>query len=255
MADFAAEMCIRFHREGLPFSLEHPGRSIARKLDKWVELQNSPGVSCTEHHHCMFEPCEKRKFQVLINNIEGFDEEIGLLCKSAAVCSRTHCAHDSFKHNVEDGKVTNFGTEGTSEYPLGLTRIQAKLTIAAVWKKGLQKKYSFIEIFSGPNAPLTASAREAIDEVNLRIVKESVLPPTSVQKSHNSKELTLHQKTSLSSGWQPKWNSGHQLIPDGLDSTDAHMRLAASLKHPIGESDEGFPDELWESARAIVERQ
>ena len=146
MAEFAADMCLRFLQEGLPFSLEHPGRSIARKLDKWIELQTSPGVSCTEHHHCMFEPCEKRKFQVLINNIEGFDEEIGLLCQSAAVCSRTHRAHASFTHNVQNGKVTNFGTEGTSEYPAGLTRIQAKLTIAAVWKRKLYKKYSFIEM-------------------------------------------------------------------------------------------------------------
>ena len=72
MAIGAAQRCIRAHKAGLPFTLEHPGNSIARELNSWKELVAMEGVFIVEHHHCMFQPCLKRKFQILITKMNLF---------------------------------------------------------------------------------------------------------------------------------------------------------------------------------------
>ena len=81
MAIGAAQRCIRAHKAGLPFTLEHPGNSIARELSSWKELVAMEGVFIVEHHHCMFQPCLKRKFQILITNIESLSTSLGRVVK------------------------------------------------------------------------------------------------------------------------------------------------------------------------------
>jgi len=51
MAVISAVEALKCHRSGSPFSLEHPGRSIARALPEWQELEREPGVGVTLHHH------------------------------------------------------------------------------------------------------------------------------------------------------------------------------------------------------------
>ena len=51
MAVTSAVEALKCHRSGRPFSLEHPGRSIARALPEWRELEREPGVKVTLHHH------------------------------------------------------------------------------------------------------------------------------------------------------------------------------------------------------------
>eukprot|EP00972_Heterocapsa_arctica_P103886 15311112-Heterocapsa_arctica.AAC.1 len=92
MAELAAEKCLAAHRAGKAFTLEHPGRSIALKLDSWKQLRGEPGVFTIFHHHCMFAPCVKQKYQVLITNIEPMIDAVGMLCGGTgpdAICSRT----------------------------------------------------------------------------------------------------------------------------------------------------------------------
>ena len=160
MAIGAAQRCIRAHKAGLPFTLEHPGNSIARELSSWKELVAMEGVFIVEHHHCMFQPCLKRKFQILITNIESLSTSLGRVCKDVRVCSRTKAPHSAFAHEVKDGRVVKFGTAGTSEYPRELREIRGKVIVDEVMSRGLLHfKFSFVEVFSGPKAPLTEAVK------------------------------------------------------------------------------------------------
>ena len=96
MAKSAARRCINFLKAGLPFTLEHPGNSIARELKEWQELVALDGVFVIEHHHCMFSPCLKRKFQIVITNIPSLADplssnSLNRTCSDRKVCSRTKC--------------------------------------------------------------------------------------------------------------------------------------------------------------------
>ena len=163
MADLAAKSCLRDHRRGKIFSLEHPGNSIALKLDSWIELMNEPGIFKIYHHHCMFHPCTKRKYQILITNNRDLEHKIGRICLDKRVCTRTGQPHEEFRHQIENGRVVRYGTEGSSEYPKELCDIQSASMLEAIRERRTPgTKYSFIEIFSGPNAPLTKSAEEYV---------------------------------------------------------------------------------------------
>ena len=156
MADLAAESCISAHREGRHFSLEHPRNSLARGLVSWQKLERMSGVQTTSYHACMFHPCKRRKSQVLIHNIPGLERFVGLECRSSRLCSRTGSAH-SWQPTIENGKVTSFPTSEEREYPEGFCTSCARGINKALGKKGA----TFLEIFSGPNAPLShAVARE-----------------------------------------------------------------------------------------------
>jgi len=150
MADMAAEDCIESHRAGRYFSLEHPKNSIARRLDSWQELEGLQGVFSTEYHACMFKDCRRRKSQVLIHNIPGLVSYIGRLCSNSKICSRTGVSHLSWKPSVINGRVTSFPTGEEREYPQGFCAAYA-LGIGTLQ----EEDQSFLEVFSGANAPLS----------------------------------------------------------------------------------------------------
>ena len=62
MADLAALNCAKALSAGKGFGLEHPLNSLARRLPSWKELENLPGVFCTEDHACMFHSSRRRKY-------------------------------------------------------------------------------------------------------------------------------------------------------------------------------------------------
>ena len=99
----------------------------------------------------MFEACIKRKFQIEIRNIPGLHEALGRQCYNPKTCSRTGVAHDKYEHQAVDGKVVQFGTAGTAEYPKELCSAIAKYLVFALQKKQVTSTYSFVEVFSGPN--------------------------------------------------------------------------------------------------------
>ena len=146
----AAEDCIESHRAGRYFSLEHPKNSIARRLDSWQELEGLQGVFSTEYHACMFKDCRRRKSQVLIHNIPGLVSYIGRLCSNSKICSRTGVSHLSWKPSVINGRVTSFPTGEEREYPQGFCAAYA-LGIGTLQ----EEDQSFLEVFSGANAPLS----------------------------------------------------------------------------------------------------
>jgi len=64
-ADLSAFKCMDKHQRCLSFLLAHPGNSIARHLESWLNLRQEDGVTATKHHHCMFEGCLHKKFQLV----------------------------------------------------------------------------------------------------------------------------------------------------------------------------------------------
>jgi len=250
MAKLAAEKALMFHRSGRPFTLEHPGNSIARHLEEWKTLEVEPGVFAVFHFHCMFHPCKKKKFQVVYTNIRSLKERLERKCTDNVLCSRTREPHDAFITVVENGKVVSFGTSGTAEYPEELCTIQAEETLKEVEKRGLMNfKYSFLEVFSGPNAPLTKAVEARIHIQHLEVEKlsfedmsvqpsaRSLSPEKTAPKEGNQfKELSAYQAASMATGLQPKWNPSYQIIQDGVKNQYHHFELAKGLDHP------GFDD-------------
>jgi len=222
MAKMAAEDCTCAHAAGDGFTLEHPGRSYAHELPEWIALSKLKGVKVVRHHHCMFEPCEHRKYQIEYTNIPEVAEELDLLCASAAVCSRTGRPHASWQHEVQQGRVTHFSTGDLTEYPAGLCKAKARGYVRYLKRVGpADKSFVFLQVFSGPNAPLTGAVRAAIA---LEVLGSAPRPLATTQRE--IKPLTRYQLAELATGRQPKWSSTQQLIKDGLIDDREHFRLA-----------------------------
>ena len=257
MADMAAEDCIESHRAGRYFSLEHPKNSIARRLDSWQELEGLQGVFSTEYHACMFKDCRRRKSQVLIHNIPGLVSYIGRLCSNSKICSRTGVSHLSWKPSVINGRVTCFPTGEEREYPQGFCAAYA-LGIGTLQ----EEDQSFLEVFSGANAPLSQAvagmwglqpirtaaplliggekfefsesgmqhATAAVPREPYLRKKESSDSP-GVSKAFPEKEP--YRKAAVEAGKQPSYGKRLQLIPDGLSSPLDHLEAAKQLQHPF----------------------
>ena len=160
MANLSAEKCIEAHEKGKKFSLEHPGNSLARFLPSWSKLENSEGVLSTEYHTCMFSPCERKKFQRLIHNHPPLALVIGQKCDGKDVCTRTGRRHKDWRPKVKGGRVVSFSTGEEREYPL---------EFCSAYAKGIEDltnshSFSFLEVFSGPNAPLSAAVAATVGE-------------------------------------------------------------------------------------------
>ena len=153
MAEMSAVECLKAHRSGRYFSLENPKNSIARQLKPWKDLEGEVGVFCTEYHACMFAECRRRKAQVLIHNMPPLVDFIGKICPSSSRCARTLLPHLTWKPRVVKGRVTSFATSLEREYPKGFCEEYAK----AMKQLFGTREASFVEIFSGENAPLSTS--------------------------------------------------------------------------------------------------
>ena len=227
MAVLAAEEALDAHRAGKAFTLEHTGRSIALSLPTWKLLMNTPGVLCIWHHHCMFEPCQRRKYQIVITNVKMMEDAVGLLCASDSICSRTGLPHESWAPTVTDGEITAFATAKATEYPRGFC--MASSFGYKAWLASLTKipKHSllFSEIFSGPNAPLTEAVRDMVGS-RPRKNAERLDNLANAKAPKSRPELSERQRLARSMGMQPKWGRGEQLVPDGLEDPSAHLEAA-----------------------------
>ena len=270
MAELSARRCMAKHKADLGFLLEHPGNSIAHHLDAWINLKNEPGVSTVKHHHCMFEGCTHRKFQTVYTNIPELAKALDRICLNPRCCTRTGQLHPTWEHQVEGGAVTKFATRDLAEYPRGYCTVVAEAVIQYLSRVGCSKRYSFIEIFCGKNAPLTTAAEEELSRINGRITRnpsssQAVAPsdpaggeagaqaPMRPAAPLSLKLPTAYQLASKATGMQPKWNPAYQLIPDGINDQYKHLELAKSLSHP-GLDEGELPEDLRSSIRAVSDR-
>ena len=250
MAVMSAERCLARHRAGKLFSLEHPGRSIALHLPEWVRLRNEPGVFSTFYHTCMFDGSRRRKFQVLIHNLAEL-EGMGKLCHSHGRCERSRLPHEKWRPVIANGRVQQFVTGEEREYPAGFCREYARLLRRTLT--------SFLEVFSGPNAPLSDAVSSRFTGATIpggnveRITTEAQsgerLPTLAVAMPECARhiETQVNRQIALSSGRQPSFGKRTQMIPDGLNCPIKHFKLALQLEHPFA-----LLDALKHSHRAIL---
>ncbi len=226
--------------EGGKFTLEHPGRSIALHLKKWKELMLTPGVLCIFYSTCMFLGSRRKKFQVLITNEKSFEKFIGKLCTGNHACSRSGLKHLKWRPTVSSGKVAQFQTGDEREYPLGFCQEYAKAT-----KECLSLPARFVEVFSGPNAPLSHAVGEEFGvkrEVQhlSQLLKEDIVnlehPRSGIPLQPARRvESAPNRLTSVQAGRQPGYGKRTQLIPDGLQDSKLHLEEALKLEHPFSQ--------------------
>lgn len=222
MADLSAMLCARKRRTGW---------SIAHALSAWLELRDLGGVWQVFHHHCMFPGCEHRKYQCVYTNMLEVRVEIERLCSSDKICSRTGRPHASWEHETKNGRLVKVSTSQLAEYPIGYGEAVARGIVLCA---GCTRKYSFIEVHCGKNAPPTAAVAKEIDRFNgnallspllsveavpdlspqLQAASTTLAPPSASEaQQHNlGKEPTRYQLADLASGRQPKWNT-HSAYP------------------------------------------
>ena len=229
-------------------SLENPKNSIARELDTWKALEGAEGVFSTEYHACMFEGSRRRKAQVLIHNYPPL-ERVGKLCDRSGLCSRTGKPHLSWRPRVVGGRVTSFATSEEREYPAGFCDCYASAL------EDLPEG-PFVEIFSGKNAPLSASLAKAwgvsLPKADKSLVDEkgevvefsetqrgkSVEPvatkgATAPCVNEGPEPANCYRSAAVQAAKQPSYGKRQQLILDGLLDPSRHIEEAKKLQHPF----------------------
>ena len=243
MAELAAEECLLAHRNGRFFSLEHPFNSLAHHLPSWRALRKESGVYVTQYHTCRSTGSRRRKNQSLIHNVEEFKDTIGLTCSSSALCTRTGRRHLAWRPKVESGKIISFATGEEREYPKGFCQAYGM----ALEKLSARVRVdSFVEVFSGPNAPLSQVVAKSFDvelpgsrvdtEVGVSTELSRPLDLTSSEKQSDQPaqvETNAYRLAAVEAGKQPSYGKRFPLIPDGLQSPGEHVKRAKTLKHPF----------------------
>ena len=263
-ADMAARDCLKRLGQGREFGLEHPEGSIARHLPSWKRLQSEPGVFCTKYHACMFSPCKRRKRQILIHNVPELDIELGRVCHSERRCERTGCSHLSWKPKVDKGKIIAFSTGDEREYPLEFCEAYARVLSS---RQLNNEGFTFVEVFSGPNAPLSCAVAKAFGELpppppklvdtagitsELNDIKQASIgssvddlvchAPSHLQAGESClhvlpkhAEEDPYRLAAVDSGRQPTYGKRLQLIPDSGVDPESHLTLAKRLEHPFSQ--------------------
>eukprot|EP00435_Cladocopium_sp_Y103_P062053 s206_g23.t1 len=271
MANLSADKCAEAHLSGRYFTLEHPARSLAQFLPSWKRLLSLKGVKVLYYNTCMFEG-SRRKNQLLIYNNPCFDI-LAKVCQGRTICNRTNLKHLKWRPTTSGGKVLQFTTGDEREYPIGFCRAYASCAKSLLGSSG-----KFVEVFSGPNAPLSRAVCEEIGEplrgsrvqtdkglkVELQRLSQvlSADPscPEASEVSPAGRPLTpeqviapeslVNRVTTLEAGKQPSYGKRQQLIPDGLNSIREHLEKALRLPHPFNTM-----ESLKEDHRKALEAQ
>jgi len=114
----------------------------------------------------MFEGCKRRKRQVLIHNVPELDEIMARTCSCESRCSRTGERHLGWKPKVVNGRVQSFSTGEEREYPKGFCEAYGEGLKNLSERLGLD--ITFVEIFSGPRAPLSKAVALSLGDQEFR---------------------------------------------------------------------------------------
>ena len=111
-----------------------------------ANLRQEDGVTAVKHHHCIFEGCLHRKFQLVHTNLPEVAESLDRVRLSNRCCTRTGMPHPNWEHEVDGGKISKFSTRDLSEYPKGYCQVVAKPLVRYLRRLGCNKKHAFLEI-------------------------------------------------------------------------------------------------------------
>ena len=167
MVNLAAQSCIEAVLSGRYFTLENPDRSWMWQMPLIRQLPEMPGVQLVFYHSCAFGG-HRRKYQAICTNIPGFDQSVHRLCGAAdpsMPCEHSGEAHLPWEPSGMGEASEMIPTQFESEYSPELSAAVAKpvaLLINQELEKARHHPVSFIEVFSGPNAPLTSAVRSAL---------------------------------------------------------------------------------------------
>ena len=139
----AVEECSIAHTEGRWFTLEHPGNSIARLFPEWQALEPMDGIMVIELHSCMFAPSDRRKYDIVVTNMYSLSHHVGKTCTDAKVCSRTGEPHRPWESQVQGGRVVEFSTKGSAQFPEVLCQALAKGYSNTISGRDLTYKWLF----------------------------------------------------------------------------------------------------------------
>ena len=165
---------------------------------------------------CMFHGSRRRKHQVLICTRVEF-QGMNKVCGDPKICAR----HLKWRPAVAHSKVLQFTTGDEGEYPLGFCEAYAECLVD-------QPGGIFTEVFSGPNAPLSAAICHATGQDLPGYRVESSRGITNGAGRNGPIQAEFHR-----GGASTGLGKRNQLIPDGLNSCMAHLREAMRLNHPF----------------------
>ena len=167
MAILAAEACIKAIEEGRYFIVENPAQSLLWHLPIYKKLAAMAGVRWTVFHNCALGGL-RRKYSGVLSNIPEVHECMkGKLCKARdeeAPCDFTGERHLSWAATWKESGASVV-TEAEAEYPQGMCEALAKAIAARVVSVpagSAGTPFAFLEVYSGPNAPLTAAVKQAL---------------------------------------------------------------------------------------------
>ena len=153
--------------------------------------------------------------------------------------------------------MIQFTTGEEREYPLGFCKSYA-LAASKILKQG----QSFVDVFSGPNAPLSLEVasnfgeplrgsklsssgrgiKNELSSISELISKEirglgeeasSASNNSSKAKGPQATESLPNRLAAVKAGKQPSFGKRTQLIPDGLQNQMLHLERAVCLTHPF----------------------
>ena len=161
--------------------------------------------------------------------------------------------HLKWRPTVHNGQVLQSQTGDEREYPVGFCKEYAKAAGLVLGSGG-----SFLEVFSGPNAPLSVEVGALLgapvpgyklenkgkgDKVELQNLSQLLgsHPLVSQQASSFSARAaptisvqeSFYRDAALNAARQPGYGKRTQLIQDGLQDPSKHMEEALKLSHPF----------------------
>lgn len=164
MTRWVAALAERLHAQGRGFVVENPKRSYMWQLPEMRRLSAQRDVRAVHLHNCVHGGA-RRKHTTFLTNLKEM-EALAAVCADDRVCTRTGHPHALWRPVVQNGVIIGYPTEEEAEYPEQLCRSFAEVVAKVVAKEEAQKEGSpqavvdFLEIFSGPRAPLTSAVRD-----------------------------------------------------------------------------------------------
>ena len=119
-------------------------------------------------HNCMHGG-QRQKWTRFVTNVPGLEGTLDLECKGKKLCDRNGQCHLEWTPRVDErGNVVEYKTSGEAEYPVEMCNVLGR-AIADLAEKDDSGRFvlDFVEIFSGPNAPLSAAVKGALENRSL----------------------------------------------------------------------------------------
>ena len=165
MAEITARACLKAAKEGRFFCVENPGNSYLWQLEEFKELAKLKGVVWFTLHNCAF-GATRRKYTGIMTNVPGLKEALERRCEARGdddPCDFSGEAHESWSAKWTEG-YGHTKTKDSAEYPKAMCTAMAgpflECAAAAPALAG-RTPFAFLEVFSGPSAPLTQAVRRA----------------------------------------------------------------------------------------------